>query len=151
MLATTPAPAQIRADVRRAERSPTLWATVNVCDTKAHPGTSGIRGQMPALGFPAQLSMTVRLDYYDAGTGTFKPVPGVTKRLAQGTVTHGTVQDGVQLSFSPSVTLSGVVTFQWRRGGKLLGSVTKMTSAGDKGVDDGDPRGYSAATCTITT
>jgi hypothetical protein len=151
MLATTPPPAQIRADVRRAERSPTLWATINVCDTKAHPGTIGIRGQMPALGFPAQLSMTVTLQYYDADTGTFKPVPGVTKRVALGTVTHGTVQDGVQLSFSPPVTLSGVVTFQWRSGRKLLGSTTKMTSAADKGVDDGDPRGYSAATCTITT
>ncbi len=146
---TSPTPAQIHADVKRAERSPALWATVNVCDTKAHRNQIGIRGQMPGLGFPAQLRMTIRLAYYDAQAARFLPVPHVATRLKLGTVTHGTVQQGAEFSFSPPVTLSGSITFVWRRGGKRLGSVTKLTSGGKKGVDGGDPRGFSAATCTI--
>jgi hypothetical protein len=147
--AASPTPAQIRADVKRAERSPTLWATVNVCDTRAHRDQIWIRGQMPALGFPADLRMTVKLAYYDAGRGRFLPVPHLLKRLRLGTVTHGTVQQGAEFSFAPPVTLSGSITFEWRRAGRLLASVTKLTSGHDHGVDDGDPKGYSAATCTI--
>lgn len=150
MLADAPAPAQIRADVRRAEHSRALWATVNVCDTKAHPDAIGIRGQMPALGFRAQLQMTIHLQYYDAQQGTFVAIPHLSKRMALGTAATGTVQEGAAFSFNPPVTLSGTITFSWLRHGRLIASTTRRTSAGDRGVDDGDPKGYSAATCTIS-
>ena len=32
------------------QTSPLLWATINVCDTAAHPNTIGIRGSMPGTG-----------------------------------------------------------------------------------------------------
>src|SRR6516165_1209759 len=59
-----PTAAQMRAAVQRAERSKYLWATVNICNTKRHPHAIGVRGQMPALGFPALLQMTVHLKYW---------------------------------------------------------------------------------------
>jgi hypothetical protein len=147
--ATAPTAAQIKKDVHRAVTAPSLWATINVCNTKHHRDQIGVRGQMPALGFPAQLQMTVRLLYWDSQKETFKPIPHVAKVLSLGTVTKGTVQEGVQFTFSPPVILAGTITFQWRRNGKLLASTTRNTSQGDKGVDDGDPAGYSTATCTI--
>ena len=150
MVATTPPPAQIRADVRRAERSRALWATVNICDTRAHRGVIGIRGQVPALGFPTQLEMTIRLQYYDTGRGAFVAIPHLSKRLSLGTAANGTIQGGAAFSFSPPVTLSGAITFSWRHRGRLIASTTRRTSAGAHGVDDGDPKGYSAATCTIS-
>jgi hypothetical protein len=109
----------------------------------------GIRGQMPGLGFPAQLQMTVQLYYYSQDTYRFRPDPGTSKRVPLGTFTAGTIQGGVEFTFNPPVTLAGSVTFQWRYHGKLLASVVRQTTRGDKGVDAGDPRGYSAATCVI--
>jgi hypothetical protein len=144
-----PSAAQIRTDVANAVHSPTLWATVNICDTPADPGVLGIRGQMPALGFPAQLSMTVRLYYWSFKTSSFQPVAGVEKHIVLGTVTSGTIQDGATFTFKPPVILEGSITYHWRYQGKLLASVTKATSHGDKGVQDGDPSGYSTATCRM--
>jgi hypothetical protein len=147
--AAGPSPSQIKTALARATHSRTLWATINVCDTARHPDQIGVRGQMPALGFPAQLQMTVRLSYWDFTTHRFVRIPHVSKTLALGTATHGTVQDGVSFRFAPPVILSGAITFQWRSGRAVLASVTRQTSGGDRGVDDGDPRGASAATCSM--
>jgi hypothetical protein len=146
---STPSPAKIKRDVAAATSSKTLWSTVNVCNTKDHPDEIGIRGQMPALGFATQLSMTVRLKYYDFAKHRFEPIPHVSKSLSLGTVTNGTVQDGALFRFNPPVILSGTVTFDWLLDGKVIGSATRSTSHGDKGVDDSDPENYSAATCRM--
>lgn len=145
-----PTSKQIAAAVKRAESSSTLWATVNVCNTRRHPDEIGIRGQMPALGFSAQLEMTVRLNYWNTVRQRFLPIPDLVRRMPLGTVTNGTVQDGVMFTFKPPVLLSGTVTFSWSRNGKVLASDVKQTTAKDKDVDDSDPRGYSAATCRIS-
>jgi hypothetical protein len=42
-----------------------------------------------------------------------------------------------------------LITFQWRLHQRLLGSVTQLTSADIHGVDDGDPKSCSAASCAI--
>lgn len=147
--AGSPTPAQIRTDVARAEHSRSLWATVNFCNTKHHPHQIGIRGQMPALGFPAQLQMTVKLRYWDTTSHRFQPIPNLSRRIVLGTVSYGTVQQGVRLTFAPPVLLSGTISFSWQRHGKTLATVTKPTTRGNTGVDDGDPKGYSAATCRI--
>ena len=157
LLASTPPPnspkpptkAQIRADVAKAVRSRSLWATVNICNTKRHRDVIGIRGQMPALGFPAKLEMTIRLRYQPAPGYAFKPLPGVVQQIPLGTLTYGTIQDGATFAFKPPVVLSGAVTFQWTYRHKLLATVTKQTTAHVKGVDQSDPAGYSAASCTI--
>jgi hypothetical protein len=150
--ATKPTPAQIASAVRRAKRSRNLWATVNICDTTAHPNALGIRGQMPALGFPTRMSMLVQVDYYVMADGRFEPdtsVPRVRVPLSKTAQANGLWQGGVEFSFTPPAVLSGTVTFQWKLGRKVIGHVTKLTAHGRKGVKHSDPPGYSTATCTI--
>jgi hypothetical protein len=146
--APAPTPVQVARAVARATHSRTLWATVNVC--RSHRGVIGIRGQMPALGFPARLTMTVRVRYWDASKRRFEPVPRVAKLLRLGTVSHGTVQDGVEYTFAARARLAGSITFAWYRRGKLIGTATRATRGGVSGVADSQPRGYSAATCRIS-
>jgi hypothetical protein len=148
--AKRPTPAQMRSAVARAKRSKNLWATVNICDTKHHPNEIGIRGQMPALGFPAALRLIVRLDYYSFQTASFRPIPHVRMRDSLGTASTGFHQGGAIFKFKPPIApLSGMITFQWRVGKRLLGQATRPTSHGDKGVDHGDPPGTSNAVCRI--
>ena len=148
-----PTPSQVRAAVRRAERSTQLWATVNICDTPSHPNRIGIRGQMPALGFAAQLSISIQVEYWDLAASSFRPVsgPGGQAQLKLGTVRDGTEQGGRTFQFAPGAgLLRGRITFRWRLNGKLVGKVSRSTTAGHRKVAGGDPPGHSAASCTIS-
>lgn len=146
-----PTRAQMRAAVARAKRSKSLWATVNICDTKRHPNEIGVRGQMPALGFPATLSLIIKLDYYSLKTARFEPVPHVHVPDSLGTVSSGLHQGGAIFQFKPPVApLSGTITFKWKVGNRLIGQATRLTSHGDRGVDAGDPPGTSHAVCRIS-
>jgi hypothetical protein len=143
-----PSPARIRAAVRAAERSRSLWATVNICDTARHPDTIGVRGQMPGLGFPADLSMGVQIDYWSFRKNKFVTDPGVTKKVTLGSASDRLVQGGANFRFTPPVVLSGTVTFEWKLAGKVIGRATRLTGH-DRHVDGGDPPGYSAPDCTM--
>jgi hypothetical protein len=148
-----PTRAEIRAAVKRAERSRQLWATVNICDTAKHPNVLGIRGQLPALGFPTVMSMLVQVDYYVTADHRFerdKNVRPVRVELSQKAQATGLWQGGVEFSFPPPAVLSGTVTFQWKLGGRVIGEVTRPTVHGVKGVTHADPPGHSTATCTIS-
>jgi hypothetical protein len=146
--AAAPTRAQIRAAVRKAEGSRLLWATINICNTARHPRQVGVRAQMPALGFPAALSMRIQVKYF---TGKlFKPDPGVHQNLRLGTFTRQVHQGGRTFQFGAHAgLLTGAVTFQWRRFGRLLGQATRPTTPGHHDADFGDPRGHSAAACRI--
>ena len=48
-----------------------------------------------------------------------------------------------------NVVLSGAVTFQWRRGGRVLATLSRTTSSRHTDADGADPAKHSAATCTI--
>ena len=141
---------QMRAAAAKAERSTDLWATVNICNTAKYPDTIGIRGQMPALGFAATLQMQITLDYYSLATASLKPVPKAHMLVSLGTVTSGDYQDGVTFKVKPPAILSGTIKFFWRSGTTLLGSAIKHASGGEKGVDQSDPGGFSAATCRMS-
>jgi hypothetical protein len=149
--AKAPTQAQIRSAVRRAERSKNLWATVNICNSKAYPDYIGIRGQMPALGFAAWLSMDVRLYYYSSAKHGYAPIKNHGSQLIHlGRISTGLQQSGARFQFAPhEPTLEGKVTFIWRRAGKLLGQVTKTTTSGHHDADYASPKHYSAATCKI--
>lgn len=95
----SPTRAQIRTAIDRALRSKTLWATVNICDTAHHPDVIGIRGEMPALGFGAALSMRIQVNYL--ASGRFKPDPGAAVRLALGSPTSGSQQGAPPSSSRP--------------------------------------------------
>lgn len=151
--ASRPAPtaAQIRQAVRRAESSRNLWSTVNICNAPRYRDVIGIRGQMPALGFPASLSMNVQVDYFSQQQHQFVVDTLVRlKPLKLGDLATGRHQAGVSLRFSPHAgRLSGTVTFTWRRAGKVIGQTKRPTTPGHPGADFGHPEHYSAGECTI--
>jgi hypothetical protein len=151
---TRPTRAQISAAVQSAERSPDLWATINVCNTTQHPDYIGIRGQIPALGFTTHISMTVRVEYYDPARGRFEPTTAI-KSVDLGRATRGAHQGGVQFPFQApaageSYELRGAITFQWAIGRRVLARAIRHTKHGYQDVDFADPPGYSAGTCTIS-
>ena len=143
-----PTPRQVQAAVRKAKRSTDLWSTVNICNTKSHPNTIGIRGQMPSLGFAAKLAMRFRVQYWN-GTA-FTTVRGLSKTIALGPVTRGVYQAGVGFPFAPHAgLLRGSVTFEWRLGNRRVGQDTRATRKGHPRADFGDPKGFSSGSCTI--
>jgi hypothetical protein len=151
---TGPTAAQIHAAVTAAERSPDLWATVNVCTSSPGEDDIGIRGQMPSLGFATTLVMEMSVSYWDYGSNMFMPA-GASDTLTLGKGTHGIHQGGVTFPFTPPATGSqflvrGTVTFEWLLGSKVIGKVTKNTGHGYANVGYSDPPGYSSGTCTLT-
>ncbi len=139
-----PTPAQIRTAIRQASHARTLWATINTC--RAH--SVGIRGEMPALGFPAHLLMVVRLEEFSATAHRYVPITGRWKLGGQAFTGGSVVQEGLRLRFASAVTLMARIDFEWFRDGKLLGSVTRTTTAGHRDAH-GVPAGYSVGTCSL--
>jgi hypothetical protein len=148
--ASGPTPNQIKSAVHNAERSKRLWATINVCDTRKHPHTIGIRSEAPALGFQATISISIAVDFYSKTDKRFEPDPNATKMIKVGPVTHGIHQRGVTFRFAPHTgRLRGTATFSWTRHGKVLGNTKRLTTPSHHDADFGDPSGFSAATCMI--
>jgi hypothetical protein len=145
-----PTPAQIRKAIAQAERSKSLWATINICNSKRYPDTIGIRGQMPSLGFAAWLSMNIQLNYYSATDKQFIPLPtggSHTTRLGRSAVKLQ--QGGATWTFNKPVLLNASVQFVYRRAGKLLGETTLTTTAGHPSAQFGSPAHLSAKQCQI--
>ncbi|MGA9858536.1 MAG: hypothetical protein WBQ18_11785 [Solirubrobacteraceae bacterium] len=145
-------PGQIARALARAERSSSLWATVNICNSRRYPDALGVRGQMPALGFAAQLTMNVRVGYWSGSKRRFIPIQAsaATNTLQLGRRTHGLQQDGAVFTFRPHTgLLNATITFSWTRAGKILGQVHRRTTGGHPGADFGSPPKYSAAQCRI--
>jgi hypothetical protein len=148
--ATNPTPAQVAKAISGARRSKALWATVNICNSRRYPNTLGVRGQMPALGFPAWLSMRIALNYYSRQKKKFVPDPGSTKIIRLGRSRSGLLQGGAVYAFRPHPgLLNATVQFFWRRSGRLLGSTTLLTTGGHSGADFGSPPHFTAAQCRI--
>ncbi|MGI8507229.1 MAG: hypothetical protein ACR2MK_10610 [Solirubrobacteraceae bacterium] len=149
--ATNPTRAQIQRAVRRAEGSRSLWATVNICDTRRYPNTLGVRGQMPSLGFPAWLSMNIQLNSFSAKRGRFVRISGGgTTTIRLGRSSLGLQQDGATFAFKRHAGLfDATIQFVWRRSGRLLGQTTRRTTGGHRNADFGSPPRYSAGECRI--
>jgi hypothetical protein len=134
-----------------------LWATVDVCGPRDQPHTIGVRGSMPGDGSSRDtLYMRFRVQYLDAAS---KRWIYISKGADSGWLKVGAAdvarQSGRSIQFShaagrPAYTLRGVVSFQWKRAGALLLATTRITSAGHRSVAGADPKGYSAATCTLS-
>jgi hypothetical protein len=148
---------QIHAAVSAAEHSPSLWATVNVCTSSSDPtigDVAGIRGQMPGLGFAATLLMNVSVDYWNYTDMKFESA-GATSTISLGKGTHGIHQGGVSFPFAPptpgsTFLVRGSITFEWKMGNKVIGTVTRPTGHGYQNVAYSNPPGFSAGTCTLT-
>jgi hypothetical protein len=149
--AKAPTSSQVRSAIRKAERSRDLWATVNICNSRRHPNVMGIRGQMPSLGFKANLAMKFAVDFWVISKHEFRPVPHVGESVSVGTSRLGLRQGGVRFKFSAHAGhLRGSVTFLWRLGHRVIGSVTRKTSGGHHSADFGDPPRYSSSQCWLT-
>jgi hypothetical protein len=136
-----------------------LWATVNVCDTVGHPDSIGIRGSMPGSGDRKELMfMRFQVQYFTAADGSWHDVgeDADSGFVEVGSAKYRTRQSGITFTItppppgSPPHHLRGVVTFEWRQGGEVVRRARKRTTGNHPGTKGSDPRGFSAASCSIS-
>jgi hypothetical protein len=133
-----------------------LWATINVCDSPAHPDQVGIRGQMPGDGHARHdLFMRFRLQYAAAGGRWIAAGPaGDSGWIRVGGADVRSGQAGTTFTIAPPTTgfelLRGMAFFQWRdSGGRVLRRARRLTTAGHPNTKGADPATFSAATCRL--
>ena len=140
-----------------------LWATVNVCDTAAHPNMMGVRGRMPGDGTRAQMYMRFKAQYLSGRTWVDVGGRGTSPWLAAGSARFVFREIGYTFEFRPPAAgvdylLRGRVTFEWRERRRVRGKrrwvVVKrrreVTEEGHRSTE-ADPEGYTAATCRVAT
>ncbi len=145
------------ASAARAARRGGPWATVNICNTPAHPDVIGIRGSMPSRGRQLRMYMRFQVQYLSSADHRWHTITsGADSRFVYiGPGSRGTLQAGWSFPFmappaGQSYELRGLVTYQWRgRGGKVVGHTQRLTSAGHPSPIGSDPVDYSAATCIL--
>jgi hypothetical protein len=151
-----PAAAPAQRD-RALTRSPLLWATINICDSARSPDTVGVRASMPGSGRRGErMFMRFRLQLRDDTDGTwdeFSDPEGTTSRwVPVGSARVRSRRSGWSFPFElqegQTYQLRGVVSFQWRKDGKVVRRATKRTRGGH-GSSVGEPRGFSEATCVL--
>jgi hypothetical protein len=131
-----------------------LWATVDVCNPKDKPDTIGIRGSMPSDGHKGDtLYMRFRVQYEEASSKQWLYVAKNADSGFQLVHSAGAAsQAGRNFQLVPAAgafTLRGVVSFQWRRGARVVYATTRVTTAHHESLAGADPSGFSTATCTI--
>jgi hypothetical protein len=129
-----------------------LWATVNVCDTPAHPDTIGIRASMPGTPRRARAAMRFSVQYRTpTGWSAVRGADSGWRRVGN---THGAaIESGWSFQFqapTQPVTLRGVVRLRWRRHDRTVRHARRTTTGGHRSKTGGDPPGYSAATCALS-
>jgi hypothetical protein len=134
--------------------SPALWATIDVCNTKAHHATIGIRGSMPGTGDAGEsMFMQFRVEYLRRRVWTNIGSSGTSFFEEVGDAGAGSRQAGLDFTLASKAghhyLLRGVVTFQWRLGGHTVAATLRSTTAGHRAGAGADPPGYSASVCSI--
>jgi hypothetical protein len=148
------AAAAVAAEARPA---PAVWATVNVCDTQMHPNEMGIRGTMPGLARNSRMYMRFRVQFQN-DEGLWRTLRSGElsdsrwQRVATGR--RGMHDAGWSFEFKPPASggahvLRGVVSFEWRRGSRVVQQARAFTEAGHPGTAGAEPEEFSAATCEI--
>lgn len=133
-----------------------LWATVNVCDTAAHPDTIGIRASMPGTsGGKEVMFMRFQAQYFSSEDQKWHNVAGEGDSgfLEVGRADARARQKGRSIKIEPrtaSVLLRGMVTFEWRSKGEVVRRSRRRTHKGHRSKAGADPANYSATNCTIT-
>jgi hypothetical protein len=145
--------AQARVSSHSLLQSRQLWATIDLCNPPDQPHYVGVRGSMPGGGRASDtLYMRFRLQYFSATSGQWTDIANgpAPPFVAVGSA-RITRQLGRSFLVRPqrTLTLRGVVSFQWRQGGRVLDSASRVTTAGRQSLKGSDPAGFSAATCRI--
>jgi hypothetical protein len=139
------------------DQSPLLWATVNICDTAKHPDTIGIRASMPGSGKAGEkMYMRFQVQYFRTSTQKWAATDATVDSGFQsvGAARFRRRESGWNFSITPPAAgqtyrLRGVVSFEWRKGTKVVRKAVKRTHSGHKNTFGADPAGFSAAECTI--
>ena len=123
-----------------------VWSTVNICDTTAHPDEIGIRAAMPARRHTTE-QLRFRVQYRDLSDGHWKPVLGADSgwRRRRGRGTGWSFEVTGQ-----EAILRGVVHYRWIRNGHVVRRARRVTEGGHPQTTGADPEGFSAATCRIS-
>jgi hypothetical protein len=147
-------PAVGRSSARPAPAEP--WATVNVCDTTTHPNQIGIRGSMPGLARRTRMYMRFRVQFRDMeGKWRMVKSEGDYSRWRKVAVAgRGDYDAGWTIEFEPPASggahvLRGVVSFQWRRGARVVQRDRAYTESGHPGTVGADPSDFSSDICEI--
>jgi hypothetical protein len=139
----------------RTPPAPEAWATVNVCDTLAHPNEIGIRGGMPGLARRTRMYMRFRVQYRtSAGRWQLVEQGADSEWRRVGTGRRGEYDSGWTFEFKPPAAggahvLRGVVSFQWRRRHRVVQRDRRFTQEGHPGTAGADPADFSARLCAI--
>jgi hypothetical protein len=158
VLMAAPAAGAAKRKPRSIYRSPLLWATVNVCDTPANPDTIGLRGSIPGSGVRGEsMFLRFQVQYFSRAEQRWHNITQGADSgwVAVGAATFKARQAGWSFRFTPpaggaSDLLRGAVSFEWRRGAKVVRHARKRTTAGHASAAGADPAGYSAASCEIS-
>ena len=136
-----------------------LWATINICDTEAHPNVLGVRASMPGNGTAQQMWMRFKATYFDRTTERWYDVGGDARSpwIKVGSARYRARQAGRMFTITPPVpttsyVVRGVVKYQWRRRktGEVVRRKKQVTLAGHPTGSFGDPYDYSSGLCEIT-
>lgn len=136
-------------------KSEDLWATINVCDTRANADTIGIRGSMPGLGNKtSKLQMRFQVQYRVDGDWKFARRSADSGWQTVGRTIRQVVESGQNFTFLPPTDggtheLRGLVRFRWIRGGETRRYQQRYTEPGHRSTAGADPKNYSAGTCEI--
>ena len=155
LLACCAAPAAMAQVNKPVDPNPLLWATVNVCDTTAHPDTIGIRASMPGTAKGREtMFMRFQAQYLSRQDDKWHNVSGEGDSgfLVAGRADVKARQKGRYIKIKPRterVVLRGIVTFEWRLQGKVVRRAQRRTRKGHRSRAGADPPNYSAASCTI--
>ena len=130
---------------------------MNICDTAEHPDTIGIRGSMPGSGRKGErMFMRFELQYFDQQEKTWHAIgaSGDSGFVALASVKRGKAREsGRNFTVRPPRTgafyLRGAVTFEWRRGKKVVRRFRERTHSKHRGTAGADPKGFSASKCEL--
>ena len=128
-----------------------LWATVNVCDTEAHPDEIGIRASMPGGKPQSRLQMRFRVQYRDLTDGRWRAVRDADsgwRRIGRGRKVRESGWSFEVAGEGPRI-LRGVVLYRWMRAGRATRRARQVTESGHVSTAGADPADFSAATCRI--
>jgi hypothetical protein len=155
-MAATAATIPATADAA-GKRTPDVWATVNVCDTQTRPNEIGIRGEMAGLPRYSRMYMRFRVQFKD-DEGRWRTV--TSSRLTDSGWVRvfagrgGEHDAGWSFEFKPPASggahiMRGLVSFEWRRGRRVVERTRAFTEAGHPGTAGAEPKDFSAASCEI--
>ncbi len=156
VLAALTAPA-----VAEARPSKALWATVNLCDTPATPNSMGVRAAMPGDGTRARMYVRFTAQFFSHKYDRWLTAGGQGRSpwLYVGRARYRSLQTGWTFPFGapPAGTVfrvRAVAQFEWRARKRGRTAVVmrrkRVTAAGVRDAEGGDPAGTSRASCDIT-